>query len=148
MVVHSCNPSTQEAESGQSWVWGKPALYNETLSQKQTNIFFWLESCRRLNFLYPSKLYVKTDFQCDSRRWDLWEVIKNGIMSDFFFFFGGGGTGVWPQSLVLDRQALCLLSYASSSWLRLVPWRTPVPLPPCEDTARRQPSMNLEGNPH
>jgi hypothetical protein len=34
MVVHSCNPSTWEAEAGGLRVQGQPWLHNETLSQK------------------------------------------------------------------------------------------------------------------
>jgi hypothetical protein len=34
MVMQTCNPSTQEAETGGSWVQGQPGLYNETLSQQ------------------------------------------------------------------------------------------------------------------
>jgi hypothetical protein len=37
MVVHSCNPSSREAEAERSGVLGQPGLRNETLSQKQNN---------------------------------------------------------------------------------------------------------------
>jgi hypothetical protein len=34
MVVHTFNPSTQEAEAGESKVEGEPGLHTKTLSQK------------------------------------------------------------------------------------------------------------------
>jgi hypothetical protein len=37
MVVHTCNPSTQEAEAGELGVPGQPGLCSKTLSQKHTN---------------------------------------------------------------------------------------------------------------
>lgn len=39
LVVHSCNPSTREAEAARSQVEGQPGLHRVTLSQinKQTN---------------------------------------------------------------------------------------------------------------
>jgi hypothetical protein len=30
-MAHSCDPSTQEAEAGGSWVWGQPGVHGETL---------------------------------------------------------------------------------------------------------------------
>jgi hypothetical protein len=36
MVAQTCNPSTTEAEAGESQVWGHPGLHNYTLSQKQS----------------------------------------------------------------------------------------------------------------
>jgi hypothetical protein len=35
MVVHTCNPSTWEAEAGRSEVLGQPGLYNNILFQKK-----------------------------------------------------------------------------------------------------------------
>jgi hypothetical protein len=35
MVVHACNPSTQEAKVGGLWVCGQPRLHSKTLSQKK-----------------------------------------------------------------------------------------------------------------
>jgi hypothetical protein len=34
-MVHTCNLSTQEAESGESRIWGQPGLHSEALSQKR-----------------------------------------------------------------------------------------------------------------
>jgi hypothetical protein len=33
VVIHACNPSTQEAKAGGSWVPSQPRLHSETLSQ-------------------------------------------------------------------------------------------------------------------
>jgi hypothetical protein len=35
VVAHTCNPSTQEAEAGGSWVPGQSGLHNKTLCQKK-----------------------------------------------------------------------------------------------------------------
>jgi hypothetical protein len=35
MVIHSCNTSTQEAETGESWVQGQSGLHTKTLSQNK-----------------------------------------------------------------------------------------------------------------
>jgi hypothetical protein len=35
VVAHTCNPSTQKAEAGGSWVPGQPGLQSETHSQKK-----------------------------------------------------------------------------------------------------------------
>jgi hypothetical protein len=35
MVVHTCNPSTLEAEARGSWLQGQPELYSENLSQRK-----------------------------------------------------------------------------------------------------------------
>jgi hypothetical protein len=35
MVMHTCNPSTWEAEAGVSRDWGKPGLHSKTLFQKK-----------------------------------------------------------------------------------------------------------------
>jgi hypothetical protein len=37
MVVHTCNPSTREAEVGGSRVQSQPGLHRKSLSQKQTS---------------------------------------------------------------------------------------------------------------
>jgi hypothetical protein len=31
---HACDPSSQEVEIGGSWLWGKPKLHSENISQK------------------------------------------------------------------------------------------------------------------
>jgi hypothetical protein len=36
MMVHACNPSTHEAEAGESRVQGQPALHSKTLTQNKT----------------------------------------------------------------------------------------------------------------
>jgi hypothetical protein len=36
MVAHTCNPSTQEAEAGESQVQDQPRLHSKTLSQSAT----------------------------------------------------------------------------------------------------------------
>jgi hypothetical protein len=33
MIIHLCNPSTQEAKAEWSWIWGQPGLHGQTLSQ-------------------------------------------------------------------------------------------------------------------
>jgi hypothetical protein len=35
MIVYTCNPTTQEAEAGGSWVQGQLGLHSETTSQKK-----------------------------------------------------------------------------------------------------------------
>jgi hypothetical protein len=35
VLVHTCSPSTWEAEAEGSWVWDQPGLHSDTLSQKQ-----------------------------------------------------------------------------------------------------------------
>jgi hypothetical protein len=39
MLVHVCNPNTQEAEVGRLWVLGQAGLHSKTLSQKQKKNF-------------------------------------------------------------------------------------------------------------
>jgi hypothetical protein len=34
VLMHTCNPSTQEMEAGGLQVWGQPGLHSETLPQK------------------------------------------------------------------------------------------------------------------
>jgi hypothetical protein len=37
MVMHFCNPSTQEAEAGGSWLQSQPEVQSDTLSQQKEN---------------------------------------------------------------------------------------------------------------
>jgi hypothetical protein len=41
MVVHACNPSTQETEAGGLWVPGQPKLHSKTLSQLSLSIYLY-----------------------------------------------------------------------------------------------------------
>jgi hypothetical protein len=35
VVIHTYNPSSQEAETGRSWVWGQPGLYKHCFKKKK-----------------------------------------------------------------------------------------------------------------
>jgi hypothetical protein len=45
MVVHTCNPSTQEAEAGGSGVGVQPGLHRETLSQTNNKNIYVSTMC-------------------------------------------------------------------------------------------------------
>jgi hypothetical protein len=60
-VALTCNPSTQEAEVGGSWIWGHPGQHSETLPQKNPK---------------PKKQTNKKTNQ-PTKIPELWEILKS-----------------------------------------------------------------------
>lgn len=64
VVLHVYNPSTLEAETGGSQVWGWPGLHSETLSENQT-LFIYNVSCSNnkvdYSFDYVEQQWVRPD---------------------------------------------------------------------------------------
>jgi hypothetical protein len=100
MVVHACNPSTQETMAGGLWIWIQPGLYSETLYLK-TKSFRGNKEKKRQGTKEPDAGW------------------SQGIFFSFLFLFFFGGTGVWTQALTLDRQGLYHLNRSISTFFVL-----------------------------
>jgi hypothetical protein len=54
VVVHSCNPSTQEAKAEGSWVWGQPGLH----SKLQASLGYIVRLCPFLEMVLVDNLLL------------------------------------------------------------------------------------------
>jgi hypothetical protein len=112
-VMHTCDPSTREAEAGGWWDLGQHGLRGKTLSQKTKawDVAQWQTACLVcarpwVPSLALKKTKEKPELNPDSDKteteWFIW------------FFFGGDGTRVWTQGLILASQVLYHLSHSAS----------------------------------